>query len=115
MDHVFHIAVRDDWERSLVAGSYRVSTLGKALDHEGFVHLSFAHQVKMVADAAYHGRGDLVLLELDPDRLGSPIWVEAVGDSPECFPHLYGAINLDAVITAHPLVPGPDGHFDPVS
>lgn len=115
MDRVFHIAVREDWERALATGSYRVSTLGKVLDDEGFIHLSFAHQVKPVADAAYTGRRDLVLLELDPDRLDNPIRVEAVADSPERFPHLYGAINPDAVITAHPLLAGPDGHFDPPS
>lgn len=55
------------------------------------------------------------LLELDPDRLNSPIRVEAVAESPERFPHLYGEINPDAVITARPLVPGPDGRFDPPS
>lgn len=115
MDRVFHIAVREDWERSLAVGSYRISTLGKVLDDEGFIHLSFAHQVKPVADAIYEGRSDLVLLELDPDRLGGPIRVEALAGSPQRFPHLYGEITPDAVIAVRPLEPGPDGRFNPPS
>jgi len=55
MARLFHIALRADWEQALAAGSYRVSTLGKSLDEEGFIHLSFAHQVKVVADALYRG------------------------------------------------------------
>ncbi len=114
MDELFHIALAADWERALDEGSYRVSTLGRSLAAEGFIHLSFAHQVKTVADAAYRGRNDLVLLELDPDRLHSPVKVEAVADRPERFPHLYGPISPDAVTAVHPLTPRPDGCFEPV-
>lgn len=113
MQRLFHIALKRDWERALTEGRYRVSTLGKRLEEEGFIHLSFAHQVKAVADANYRGRVDLLLLELDPERLSSPVQVEAVADSPERFPHLYGELAPDAVITARPLLAGPDGLFEP--
>lgn len=113
MESLFHIALRQDWEQALADGSHRVQTLGKRLDDEGFIHLSFAHQVKIVASALYRGMSDLVLMELDPDRLGSPVRIEAVADSTERSPHLYGEIAPGSVIVARPLVARPDGCFDP--
>ena len=113
VQRLFHIALQQDWDRALVDGSYRVSTVGRRLEEEGFIHLSFAHQVKIVADALYRGRTDLVLLELDRDRLSDEVRVEPVPDSTERFPHLYGEIAPGSVVAAKPLVAGPDGRFDP--
>ncbi len=114
MARLFHIALKVDWERALADGSYRVSTLGERLDDVGFIHLSFAHQVKIVADAFYRGAGELLLLELDPAQLTSPVRVEAVPGSPEQFPHLYGEITPDAVIAVRPFIAAPNGFFEPV-
>ena len=113
MTRLFHIAARDDWERAVADGSYRVSTVGKRLDEEGFIHLSFAHQVKLVADTFYRGRSDLLVLELGADRLAGPVRIEAVADSAERFPHLYGEISPGAVIAARPLIARAEGSFDP--
>jgi uncharacterized protein (DUF952 family) len=79
----------------------------------GFIHLSFAEQVKLVADAAYRGRTDLVVLELDPRRLGSQVRVEAGADSDQQFPHLYGEIAVDDIVMVHELAPCRDGSFKP--
>src|SRR6185312_883928 len=109
MERLFHIARIADWEQARRDGAYRVSSLGKHLDDEGFIHLSFAHQVKGVADAFYRGMTDLVLLELDPERLGAPVVIESG------FPHLYGEIDPQAVRLASPFRPRPDGTFDPLT
>jgi glutathione S-transferase len=112
---LFHIALRADWERARRRGAYRESTLGKHLDDVGFIHLSFAEQVKLVADAAYRGRTDLVLLELDPSRLSGRLRVEAVPDGDQLFPHLYDEIAMGDVVAVHGLMPRPDGTFDSIS
>ena len=109
MERLFHIARIADWEQAGRDGAYRVSSLGKHLDDEGFIHLSFAHQVKGVADAFYRGMIDLVLLELDPERLGAPVVIESG------FPHLYGEIDPHALKLASPFRPRPDGTFDPLT
>ncbi len=117
MTRLFHIALRGDWEQARQTGSYRVSTLGRGLDEVGYIHLSFAHQVKTVADTWYRDAGDLLLLELDPDRLRAPVRVEAAdtaaSGTAERFPHLYGEITPDAVIAADRFVAGPDGFNGP--
>lgn len=108
MERLFHIARMADWEQAQRDGVYRVSSLGKLLDDEGFIHLSFAHQVKSVADAFYRGMTDLVLLELDPGRLGAPVVIESR------FPHLYGEIQPGAVEVVRLYRPRPDGTFNPI-
>jgi uncharacterized protein (DUF952 family) len=109
MERLFHIARVGDWEQARLDGAYRVSSLGKHLDDEGFIHLSFAHQVKHVADTFYRGVNDLVLLELDPERLAAPVVIEST------FPHLYGEIEIGAVELVRPYRPRPDGTFDPLA
>lgn len=109
MERLFHIARIADWEQAQRDGVYRISSLGKLLDDEGFIHLSFAHQVKSVADTFYLGMTDLVLLELDPDRLDAPVVIESL------FPHLYGELRLQAVDQVRPYRPRHDGTFDPIA
>lgn len=109
MERLFHIARIADWEQARGDGVYRVSSLGKLLDDEGFIHLSFAHQVKSVADTFYRGMTDLVLLELDPRKLGAPVVIESQ------FPHLYGELQLQAVERVCPYRPRPDGTFDTIA
>jgi len=111
----FHIAREVDWEQATADGAYRVSTLNKRMEEVGYIHLSFAHQVKQVADALYRGREDLLLLEIDPAELKSPLIVEDLDGSGERFPHVYGELNLDAVQGTRPLRPRSDGTFDAVA
>jgi glutathione S-transferase len=99
---IFHIALASDWEAALASGSYRVSTLGRTLDEEGFVHCSCADQVDGVRSRFYAGVDGLVLLAIDVDRLRSEVRFEDVGDG-ELFPHVYGPIDVDAVVAVTAL------------
>jgi uncharacterized protein (DUF952 family) len=81
----------------------------------GFIHLSAQHQVHLPANRLFAGRVDLLLLYLAPDRLGAPVrWEPGVPSDPAAmlFPHLYGALRVDAVVDVCPYVPGPDGRFE---
>ncbi|MEJ5241621.1 MAG: DUF952 domain-containing protein [Anaerolineales bacterium] len=101
MSHLlFHLVSPQDWQRAQAAGIYRAASLEK----EGFIHLSAAHQIRAVHRNLYHDRDDLLLLVIDETRLESPLrWEPPAGSlSPDLneqrFPHLYGPLNLDAVI-----------------
>ena len=61
-----------------------------------------------MADAFFRGRADLVLLAIDPAKIGPEIRYEGEADK---FPHVYGPLNLDAVERVLPFEPGPDGRF----
>lgn len=98
---LFHIALREDWERARRAGEYRVSTIGRTLDEEGFIHSSFAQQVPATAARFYAGvEAPLVLLVVDRARLGSAVLVEPAPSTDEVFPHVYGPIPVAAVSRA---------------
>jgi uncharacterized protein (DUF952 family) len=98
-EHLFHVALRRDWEAARAAGEYRVSTLGRTLEQDGFLHASFRHQWAGVRDAFYAGVDEpLVLLEIDPDLLGVPVLVEVPEDADEAFPHIYGPLPVRAVV-----------------
>ncbi|MBE7162684.1 MAG: DUF952 domain-containing protein [Williamsia herbipolensis] len=85
-----------------------------SLHDVGFIHLSALSQVHVPANALFRGRDDLVLLEIDPQRVPAEIrWED--GDPPHPdgwqFPHLYGPLPVTAVTHVHPYRPGPDGTF----
>jgi uncharacterized protein (DUF952 family) len=109
---LYHLALRSDWDAAVAsAAPYRVSTLGASLDDVGFVHCSHADQVRTIADLVYRGRDDVVLLEVDPARLRSEVRVEVVNDAGDAFPHVYGPIDLDAVVRVRDLALGGDGRL----
>lgn len=97
MKTLYHIACREDWEKSKAAGVYSISTLGKRLEEVGYIHMSFAPQVKKVANFIYKETPDLVLLKIDPQRLQVEVKVESLAGTEEEFPHLYGPLNVAAV------------------
>jgi uncharacterized protein (DUF952 family) len=105
MTRILHITTAAAWEDARTAGTYRPPSLAS----EGFVHCSSADQVARVADAAFRGGDDLVLLCVETERLGAPVRWERPGDSAESFPHVYGPIEPDAVIAVVAFPEGPDG------
>lgn len=107
VDAIFHIAEMGAWLAAQRRGGYEP----ESLTEEGFVHCSFAHQVAAVANAAFRGRTDLVLLEIDPDLVGADVRVEEVPGSGDAFPHVYGPVRVEAVVGVHEFLPGPDGSF----
>jgi glutathione S-transferase len=107
---IFHIAEVGDWEAAKAAGDYRVSSRGLTLADEGFIHASRQDQVLEVANRFYADAGPLLLLTIDPDRLTAPVRDDEVAPG-VMFPHIYGPIDLDAVVSVSPLERGPDGRF----
>lgn len=105
---LFHIATVADWEAARVSGRYTTSTRGRTLAEEGFIHASRGDQWQGVRQRFYADVTDpLVLLVLDPDRLTAPMVDESVADSDETFPHVYGPINVEAVVQTIPLDAAP--------
>ena len=108
---IFHLATAADWAAAQQVGRYTTSTRGRTLAEEGFVHASRADQWQGVRERYYSDVTEpLVLLVIDPDRLGAPVVEEPVPGSPagaETFPHVYGAIEVDAVTRVIALDPAP--------
>jgi len=108
---IYHIAAAADWEQARRDGQYTMSTRGLTLAEQGYIHASTAEQVAQVANAYYRGVPDLLLLVIDPERVGPEIRYEAVPGQDLPYPHIYGPLNADAVVQARPFRPGPGGEF----
>jgi uncharacterized protein (DUF952 family) len=111
LSFIYHIASAPDWEKGRQAGEYRISTRGRTLDEQGFIHAGDTDQVAPVANAVYQGDRDLVVLIIDTDRLRSEIRYEDVPGWDHPFPHIYGPLNPDAVVDVVPLERTDDGRF----
>ncbi len=102
---IYHLAREADYAVALASGRYD----GSAADRQdGFMHFSTGAQVRESARRHRAGETGLVLLAVDPERLGPALkWEPARGG--ELFPHLYGPLPLDAVQSTRPLPLGADG------
>jgi uncharacterized protein (DUF952 family) len=103
---IFHITLRSQWEAAQPSGFYHADSL----ETEGFIHCSTAAQVARSANKFYQGQVNLLLLGIDPSLLQAELRYDTL-ETGEAFPHIYGAINLDAVTQVMALKPDDTGHF----
>ncbi|MEZ5264873.1 MAG: DUF952 domain-containing protein [Acidimicrobiales bacterium] len=105
---VHHLALASDWEAALAAGAYRISTRGRTLAEEGFIHACFADQVDGVARRYYADVAEpMLLLAVDVRLVGCEVRLEVPPGAPDAFPHLYGPIPIGAVVAATPYRTAP--------
>ncbi len=98
---IFHIATLADWKEADASGIYAVSTLGRTLEQEGYIHAARHDQVPAVRDRHYADVTEpLVVLEIETDLLDAEVRDEKVGD--EVYPHVYGPIPASAVVAWRP-------------
>ena len=105
---IFHLANKDAWETAKPTGEYAAPSLAE----EGFIHCSKdIPQLLKVSARLYSGDTNLLVLDVDLDKLESPI-KEEPSKSGEIYPHIYGMLNASAVVRERVLKVGPDGmHF----
>ncbi len=111
MDLIYHIAAAADWRRAQADGLYRIATRGQSLDEVGFIHAGTARQIAPVANAIYHDDQDLIVLVIDTDQVGHEIRYEQAPGCDERFPHIYGPLDVRAVIRTLPLEKDATGQF----
>ncbi len=100
---IFHITTTETWEQAKKNNEYKTTSLEK----EGFIHCSTQSQIITIANTFYRDYEQLIVLEINPDKLLAEIkWESPVHPNPnidhnindgEKFPHIYGVINLSAV------------------
>jgi len=115
---IFHIVVEDDLRRCCCGDRYAPDSLRS----EGFVHCADEAALIAVANDYYASVAKRVLvLKIDAARLGSEMRREAPAPRPgggtehlhpgATFPHVYGAVEIDAVVGAGELSRANSGRF----
>jgi uncharacterized protein (DUF952 family) len=102
---ILHLCPRQAWEEAQKQGGYRADSM----ESEGFIHCSRLEQILQVANHYYQGLPDVVLLWIDPLKVKPEIRWEPSGE--DIFPHIYGPLNLEAVVAVSELSPEEDGTF----
>ena len=107
---VYHCSLVSDWRAAQQEGIYTMSSRGRTLEQEGFVHASDAGQVAGVLARFYADLTEpLCLLTIDPDLLDVPLVRENLIGGTELFPHIYGPVPTAAVIGVVELTRTADG------
>jgi len=105
---IFHITTGKAWDVAATKGTYRP----ELFPVDGFIHCSTRDQVIQVANIRFRGQGGLVLLSIDTDKVTPEIIYENLEGGPQLFPHIYGELNLDAVVHVAKFTPEADGSFN---
>lgn len=108
---IYKILSATEWRAAEVEGLFR----GAGIDlSDGYIHFSTAMQAAETAAKHFAGRGDLVLVAVDAEKLGTALkWEVSRGGA--LFPHLYAPLDLSLVNRVEVLSLGPDGkHIFPI-
>lgn len=108
MVKIYKICPASAWREAERHGVYS----GSADDaRDGFIHFSTAAQVPETLRKHYFGQRALFLIEVDGDALGAELRWERSRNG-ELFPHLYGELDLGAVLSVINLSIRFDGSHD---
>lgn len=91
---IYHIADKGRWASSKLNGLYEHPSLAI----EGFIHTCYQDQVSSVRERYYADERELLLLHINETLVTSEIKYELAPSVQEQFPHIYGPLNVDAVI-----------------
>lgn len=107
---LYRIAEPADWQQAQQTGFFASPDL-KA---EGFIHTSELYQVVETANRYYAGRADMLLLELNEEKLrmaNVPVKREFVASRQQDFAHVFGPIPVAAIERVLPLTLNASGGF----
>jgi len=106
-DHVtYHLVPREVWDSQKFEASY----LPEGFAHEGFIHCTDT-LAELVAVGNRYYRDDprpFQVLAIDCNLVTPPVVYE---DSQQIFPHIYGRLDADAVLSVQAVVRDSDGTF----
>jgi len=91
---IYHVTTAAEWKAAKEKNYYE----SPSLKTEGFIHCSAPHQVAGVLERYFNHQTDLVKLVIDTEKLSSNYVEEWSTSGMDTFPHVYGPINIDAVI-----------------
>ncbi len=96
---IYHVTTRGEWEAAKQQGFY----VAPSLETEGFIHCSLETQVEGVLKRYFAGVPNRVKLTLDTEKLSSRHQYDLAPSVGEEFPHIYGPINIDAVVSVEDI------------
>lgn len=91
---IYHVTTIAALEKAQSLGYYEAESLAL----EGFIHCSTKEQVNGVLERYFAGKTNLVKLVIDVNKLTNTLKYELAPSIGEEFPHVFGVINLAAIV-----------------
>ena len=91
---IYHLTTLDLWERAQDIGFYE----SKGFAEEGFIHCATENQLDGVLERYFARHENLIKLIIDPSRLTHKLQYDMSDSLLEEFPHIYGPLNIEAVV-----------------
>ncbi len=108
MDYTFHLTKQEYFDSLDPRANY----VPDGFEHDGFIHCTDG-AAEMASTANHYYRldpADRYYLYIDKSRVRAPIRYEDAG---RAYPHIYGALNRDAIIAVRAARRAADGAFLP--
>ena len=99
MPIIYHVTTGEEWDIAKRKGFYE----SISLKQEGFIHCSQENQVAAVLERYFAGKTGLVKLVIDTDKLTCKYVFEWSPSTKDTFPHIYGPVNMEAVVSVKDL------------
>ena len=108
MLNIYHITTRDTWREAVDRGVYDYCGLKT---EEGFIHCSTWDQTLSTANKHFKDKDDLILLDIYTPDIKAEVKFENTSGGEELYPHIYGPIDLKAVVGFFKFVRANTGKF----
>ena len=105
MPHIYLLMTTEEIDAARARGSWTSANFAS----EGFIHASPYEQLERVANKHYRQKSDVRIVCVQSDQLTSELrWEPAAGS---LYPHIYGPLNLNAIVDIVPTERNKDGTF----
>lgn len=102
---IVNLCQREAWQDVKARGVYHAPSL----DSEGFIHCLRVGQILKVDNTFYRDVPDMILLWINPNRIKSEVRWETGGKN--SFPHIYGPVDINALVKVSDFISDEDNHF----
>ncbi len=96
---IYHITSAPEWNLAQSKGEYEPCQFAD----EGFIHCSYSHQLETVIKRFFLEKKNLLVLEIDSTALDCEVIEENLEGGTELYPHIYGKLPLNAIVSCRPL------------
>jgi uncharacterized protein (DUF952 family) len=105
---ILHIISEGEWDKVKNENYYFPDSLKK----EGFIHCATSDQILSLVEFIYKEKVNRKVLYIDSDKLTAKVVYEDLHKTGKTFPHIYGALNLNAVVKVVDFKPTENGIFE---
>ncbi len=100
---IFHLSKKTWWEKQRDLDVYH----SENFHEEKFIHGSTRAQLHTSANTYYGHEPSIILLHIDTEQLTAELKYELSPSRQQFFPHIYGPINKEAILTVEELHKNP--------